>query len=144
MDRAKLFRQYAGTMDTNWNTGSSIQTQGTATLVRVMEHWSRLPREAVESSSLRIFKKYLDTCCREPAIVEELDSVISKDPFLPLQLCGSVISFHMCSLTWSGLCSFPFIIILFILLLYLFIYLFIGPQTWPKHLLVHLRKLRIG
>lgn len=28
-------------------------------MVRVMEHW--LPREAIESSSLEIFKAYLDT-----------------------------------------------------------------------------------
>ena len=29
--------------------------------VRVMEHWSRLPREAVEFPSIEIFKTRLDT-----------------------------------------------------------------------------------
>ena len=29
-------------------------------MVRVMEHWNRLPREAVESPSVEIFKIWLD------------------------------------------------------------------------------------
>jgi len=29
-------------------------------MVRVMEHWNRLPREAVESPSLEIFQAHLD------------------------------------------------------------------------------------
>jgi len=30
--------------------------------VRVMEHWNRLPREAVESPFLEIFNTQLDSC----------------------------------------------------------------------------------
>ena len=37
-------------------------------IVRVMEHWIRLPREAMESPSMEIFKACLATYCREPAL----------------------------------------------------------------------------
>ena len=61
--------------------------------VRVMEHWNRLPRKAVDSPSLEIFKTYLTppcaVCCREPALTGELNSMISGGPFQPLQFCDS-------------------------------------------------------
>lgn len=31
------------------------------------------------------------TCCREPALAEGLDMMISRGPFEPLQFCASVI-----------------------------------------------------
>ena len=49
--------------------------------VRLTENWNRLPREAVESPSVEIFKTQLDiTCatyCRVPALSVRLDSAIS-------------------------------------------------------------------
>ena len=62
--------------------------------VRVMEHWNRLPRESVEPPSLEIFKTHLDTHLRnlmwEACFGRGLDSVISGDPFQPLQFCDFV------------------------------------------------------
>ena len=48
-------------------------------MVRVMEHWSRLPREVVESPSMEIFKIHLDAylCCRVPATAGGLDLMVS-------------------------------------------------------------------
>jgi len=37
-----------------------INMQKNFLTVRVMEHWNRLPREVVESSSMEIFKTHLD------------------------------------------------------------------------------------
>ena len=45
----------------NWNTGSSTVTQGSTFFTAgVKKHWSRLPREVVESPSMEIFKTCLD------------------------------------------------------------------------------------
>jgi len=52
-------------------------------VVRLMEHWNRLLRAVVESPSMEISKTWLDprptcvTCCREPALAQVLDSMIS-------------------------------------------------------------------
>ena len=47
----------------------------------VTELWNRLPRENVESTSMKIFKTLLDPACviycREHALAEGLDSMIS-------------------------------------------------------------------
>ena len=60
------------------------------------EHWYRLPREAVDSPSLEILQTQLDAhlCSLLTEPVEqrgELDLMISRDPFRPLQFCDSVI-----------------------------------------------------
>ena len=56
----------------------------------------RLPREVVDCPSLEILQTQLDAystaCCMEPVLQRgELDSMISRDPFRPLQFCDSVI-----------------------------------------------------
>ena len=65
--------------------------------VRVMEHWNRLPREAVDSSP-EIFKIHLDTylcsLLQGSCFAGGLDSIISGGPFQPLQFCVSEISFQ--------------------------------------------------
>lgn len=48
-----------GATDTNWNTGCSLWISVFLT-VRVTDHWQGLPRVAVDSPSLEIFKSHLD------------------------------------------------------------------------------------
>ena len=53
---------------------SHVNTRKNFLTLRVMEHWNRLPREAVEPPSLEAFKPHLDAfldagpCCRELAL----------------------------------------------------------------------------
>ena len=61
--------------------------------VEMTEHWNRLPKEAVDSPSLEIFKTYLDTylcsLLQGVCFTGGLD-LISRGPFQPLQFCDSV------------------------------------------------------
>ena len=73
-----------------------IKMQRNFFTVRVMEHWNRLPRGVVDSSSLEIFKAHLDTylcsLLEGGLLCRGLDSVIPGGPSQPLELCDSVIS----------------------------------------------------
>ena len=59
--------------------------------VWVTKHWHRLPREAVQSPSLQIFKHHLDLLALGgPTEAERLDQKTSRGPFRPQPLCNSV------------------------------------------------------
>ena len=51
-----------GEMAINLSIGSSAPVRRNFFTVRVMEHWTRLPREGVDFPSLEIFKTHLDLC----------------------------------------------------------------------------------
>lgn len=62
--------------------------------VRVLEHCHRLPREAVQSLSLEIFKPQLgmaqsNVSVADTALSRGLDLTTSRDAFQPQLLCGS-------------------------------------------------------
>ena len=63
--------------------------------LRAMEHWNRLPREAVESPSLEIQdppgQGPAQPAVGDPASAGGLDWVTHRGPFQPLTLCDSVI-----------------------------------------------------
>lgn len=69
--------------------------------VRVAEPWHRLPREAVESPSLKIFKTILDAFLRNllkgSSFSRRLDWMISRGPFQPLCFQDSVEKWE----TWN-------------------------------------------
>jgi len=76
-------------MGTNWNTGGSIWTSGNT--VKVTEHRHRLPREAVESPRLDIFRNSRrgpgQAALGDPAQARGLDQLISRGPWQPQPLC---------------------------------------------------------
>ena len=65
MDEARLFSVLCS--DRTWSLKLErrkfhINTQKNFFMIRVMEHWNRLPREIVEYPSMEIFKTHLDAC----------------------------------------------------------------------------------
>jgi len=66
--------------------------------LRVMETWPRLPREAVESPSLEIFKPRLDMVLCSLLWVTLLGQGVGlgdpRGPFQPRPVCDSVTSYH--------------------------------------------------
>jgi len=42
------------------------------TMMRVVKHWPRLPREAVAAPSLAVFKARLDGALSQPGLVEDV------------------------------------------------------------------------
>lgn len=78
-----------------WNTGSFILTQVRCSLLpTVTQHWQRLPKEVMESSSPEILKTCMDAymcdLLQGNYFSRELDSMISRGPFQPLQFYDSV------------------------------------------------------
>lgn len=65
---------------------------------RVTEHWSKLPRETIGSSSLEIVKSYLDMILDSLLSMTlcELDKVASRGPCLPPRFCDAlkVLAMH--------------------------------------------------
>ena len=65
MDEARLFSELCS--DRTRSTGLKLEHSMLHTnmqnlfRVRVTEHWNRLPREVMESSSLEVLKTHLDT-----------------------------------------------------------------------------------
>jgi len=58
--------------------------------VRATEHWNRLPREVVGCPSPPTCRLPCMTCCRELALAQGSDSMVSRNPFQSLQFCVSV------------------------------------------------------
>jgi len=64
--------------------------------VGVTEHWNRLPGEVVELPPLERLKPHLDACLCDllqgTCFSSELNLVILRGPFQPLQFCDCVIA----------------------------------------------------